>query len=156
MKVPFQKLALVDSRVADVVAEPVLQSSMELSFVVAAVGKLLLPFPFRDVISPLARVLVALIGVVIYSLAVGFVIFYVSLINAPVVEDVSAFSVGRSFLKSALVIGPVLKKELPLPMELIVQPLPMKIPFRLWNQVVSIREGPSTGVTALIPKRVGW
>jgi hypothetical protein len=85
MEVAVGELALVDAWVADIVPKSWLDAVEKLSLVVGTVLELLFPLAVGDVVFPLPVVLVALVGVVVDALAVGFIILDLSLVHAAVV-----------------------------------------------------------------------
>ena len=129
-----------------------LDAVKELPFVVRAVLELLLALAVGDVVFPLPIVLVALEGVVVNALAVGFIVLDLALIHAPVVITIPALPVRNALQKGAHIIRAILKKELPLPMELVILPLPMIIPPRRLYLLISIGIHPMR--VNLLPKLV--
>jgi hypothetical protein len=140
MEIAVQKLALINSRIADIMTEPRLDPIRELPFIVWAVCELLFTLTVRNVIFPVAVIFVTLKGIMVYTHPMCLIILNISLIQTPIIVEVATFSMCDAIFEGAKVIWAIFKVKLALSIELVIGPLSMIVALGYFYLLISVAE----------------
>ncbi len=143
-KVPIFEWSFINTRIAYIMTKSLFHSIYKLSFVIWSIGKLLFTFSWRHVVNPMSIIFIALKRIMKGPFSVSFIIFNISLINASIIKNIPALSMGISQQKCSLIIRAVCKKKLTFAIKFTIRPFSMIAAFGSLNLVIRIRKDART------------
>lgn len=125
------EISFVYAWVRNISAFAIFDSILELTFIVWAIRKFLLPITCRHIVNPLSFIAIPLIRIIIAAIAIRLIVTDSSLIHTAIVIYVTTLTCSCALFESALIIRAVFEVELAFAVKLIVLPLSQIIP--VWD-----------------------